>query len=189
VKLARFTAHLVAATVANVTIVLVSVKPDNLLFAMGSFLCTKKPPLLTADRALVSLEDEDHHCIWLNNCIGRRNYRYFLIFVSTASIYALYTSAICLTHLLLLYRDHKRYYPGEPSNFQHDALAKAPVSALVMILAFILGLAVGALATYHFWLATVNRTTHEQVIVGQSFSMFNIASGGKLIIANSLLFL
>ncbi|KAF9131377.1 Palmitoyltransferase zdhhc14 [Mortierella sp. 14UC] len=108
------------------------------------------------------VEDEDHHCIWLNNCIGRRNYRYFLIFVSTASVYALYTSALCLTHLLLLYRDHKRDYPGEPSNFQHDALAKAPVSALVMIFAFVLGLAVGALATYHFWLATVNRTTHEQ---------------------------
>ncbi|KAG0208382.1 Palmitoyltransferase zdhhc14 [Mortierella sp. NVP41] len=108
------------------------------------------------------VEDEDHHCIWLNNCIGRRNYRYFLIFVSTASIYALYTSALCLTHLLLLYRDRKNDPSGVPS-FQNDVLAKAPVSALVMIFAFIMGLAVGALATYHFWLATINRTTHEQV--------------------------
>ncbi|KAG0275780.1 Palmitoyltransferase zdhhc14 [Linnemannia exigua] len=104
------------------------------------------------------VEDEDHHCIWLNNCIGRRNYRYFLIFVSTASIYALYTSALCLTHLLLLYRDR----PKGTDSFQDEALAKAPVAALVMVFAFVLGLAVGALATYHFWLATVNRTTHEQ---------------------------
>jgi hypothetical protein len=85
-----------------------------------------------------------------------------LIFVSTASIYALYTSALCLTHLLLLYRDRKNDPSGVPS-FQSDVLAKAPVSALVMVFAFIMGLAVGALATYHFWLATVNRTTHEQV--------------------------
>ncbi|KAK3838182.1 MAG: DHHC palmitoyltransferase-domain-containing protein [Linnemannia gamsii] len=104
------------------------------------------------------VEDEDHHCIWLNNCIGRRNYRYFLIFVSTASIYALYTSALCLTHLLLLYRDR----PKGTDSFQDQALAKAPVAALVMVFAFVLGLAVGSLATYHFWLATVNRTTHEQ---------------------------
>ncbi|KAF9155087.1 Palmitoyltransferase zdhhc14 [Linnemannia schmuckeri] len=107
------------------------------------------------------VEDEDHHCIWLNNCIGRRNYRYFLIFVSTASIYAMYTSALCLTHLLLLYRDRKNDPSGVPS-FQSDVLAKAPVSALVMVFAFIMSLAVGALAAYHFWLATVNRTTHEQ---------------------------
>ncbi|KAF9933451.1 Palmitoyltransferase zdhhc14 [Linnemannia zychae] len=107
------------------------------------------------------VEDEDHHCIWLNNCIGRRNYRYFLIFVTTASIYAFYTSALCLTHLLLLYHE-KKSDPSEKPSFQRDALAKAPVSALVMIFAFVMGLAVGALATYHFWLATVNRTTHEQ---------------------------
>ncbi|KAI1306744.1 Palmitoyltransferase zdhhc14 [Mortierella claussenii] len=48
-------------------------------------------------------------------------------------------------------------------SFQNAALAKAPASALVMIYALIMGLAVGALATYHFWLATKNRTTHEQL--------------------------
>ncbi|KAF8996959.1 hypothetical protein BGZ52_011234, partial [Haplosporangium bisporale] len=107
--------------------------------------------------------DEDHHCIWLNNCIGRRNYRYFLIFVSTAAVYAFLTAALCLTHLLLLYHDRQRmsYGPGQVS-FTNDAMAKAPVSALVMVYATVMGLAVGSLASYHFWLATMNRTTHEQ---------------------------
>ncbi|KAG0254952.1 Palmitoyltransferase zdhhc14 [Actinomortierella ambigua] len=106
------------------------------------------------------VEDEDHHCIWLNNCIGRRNYKYFWIFVTTAAVYALLTASLCLTHLLMLYNERKDDVAGR--NFGH-AMGRAPVSTLVMLFAFVMGFAVGALAGYHYWLATMNRTTHEQL--------------------------
>ena len=36
----------------------------------------------------------DHHCSWVNNCIGKRNYKLFLGFIISTAILCLYTTFV-----------------------------------------------------------------------------------------------
>ena len=41
----------------------------------------------------------DHHCPWLNNCIGKKNYNFFIIFLVVGSFDYLFHTVLCLLEL------------------------------------------------------------------------------------------
>lgn len=42
----------------------------------------------------------DHHCIWLGTCVGRNNYPYFILFVSSLNFLILSVIVTCIWQLV-----------------------------------------------------------------------------------------
>ncbi|XP_075794324.1 palmitoyltransferase ZDHHC19 isoform X3 [Pelodiscus sinensis] len=59
------------------------------------------PRTVHCARCNVCVEEFDHHCKCLNNCIGCRNFRFFFLFVAFLCAYDLLVLASCLTYLAL----------------------------------------------------------------------------------------
>ncbi|XP_055683146.1 palmitoyltransferase ZDHHC8 isoform X1 [Lutzomyia longipalpis] len=95
------------------------------------------------------IEKMDHHCPWVNSCIGRRNYRFFFFFLISLSIHMLSIFTLCLIFVL-----HNK-----------ERLAQVDVIVALVLIAIIIVLAIPVfgLTGFHMVLVSRGRTTNEQV--------------------------
>lgn len=98
------------------------------------------------------VQDFDHHCPWLGNCIGRRNYRFFYWYLVTLTLHMVYAFSCSLIYIIHLTNKEK----FDLSN--NDIVASIVICALIFILLFF----VCGLTIFHTYLISNGRTTYEQ---------------------------
>jgi palmitoyltransferase ZDHHC9/14/18 len=108
----------------------------------------------------------DHHCTFLNTCIGRRNYFSFFAFLFTAILACFLSIIFSILHIYYLTVPQDQTLPrggfGQGKNFG-QALKATPLSAVIFLLSIAVVLPVMVLFVYHVRLVCMNRTTVEQV--------------------------
>jgi hypothetical protein len=89
----------------------------------------------------------DHHCPWVDNCVGSRNYKYFFFFIISLNLFILSGFAWGLLSIWV----------------HRDDLRKVVVEFVLLFLGVLVFIPVVGLAGFHIGLVGLGRTTNEHV--------------------------
>ncbi|CAL5407365.1 unnamed protein product [Camellia sinensis] len=114
--------------------------------SVTSVLHTSLPGLI-----IVGLVEGDHHCMWINNCVGLRNYKAFIVLVLYATMASIYSSVGCSSKL----------HSSEGLEFLWNGFPQDLLLFISGVIIVGLSLTLGTLLGWHIYLIIHNMTTIE----------------------------
>ncbi|XP_077447074.1 palmitoyltransferase ZDHHC18-B-like isoform X2 [Stigmatopora argus] len=145
------------------------------------FTCKMFRPPRTSHCALCDncVERFDHHCPWVGNCVGKRNYRFFYAFITSLSFLTAFIFCSVATHLVLRTGDGKSLlsavqespgrYPLLSERKVWDVVGRRSVSltglctAVELCVCFFSVWCILGLSGFHTYLLASNLTTNEDI--------------------------
>ncbi|KAF7022405.1 hypothetical protein CFC21_035169 [Triticum aestivum] len=95
----------------------------------------------------------DHHCPWVGQCIGLRNYRFFFLFISTSTLLCFYVFALSWLNIAA----EREEYGGSLLK----SMGGEVLSVVLIVFTFVSVWFVGGLTVFHLYLMSTNQTTYE----------------------------
>jgi hypothetical protein len=98
------------------------------------------------------VQNFDHHCPWLGNCIGRRNYKFFYSYLVSLTCHMIITFISTLSYIIIQAQK-------DTFNMRSSGIIS---SIIILIFVFISFFFVFGLMSFHTFLITNGKSTYEQ---------------------------
>ncbi|GFP79572.1 probable protein s-acyltransferase 7 [Phtheirospermum japonicum] len=99
------------------------------------------------------VERFDHHCPWIGQCIGQRNYRLYIILLLTCLVFFAHIFAFSFQKI------HHNMFPDDVGLM--ELLRNCPETLALTSFSFAAAWFLGCLTCYHLYLVVLNQTAYE----------------------------
>jgi palmitoyltransferase len=161
----------------NLEVLLKNFQYDNVMFSpRDCSICKIQKPARSKHCKICGfcVSKMDHHCIWINQCVGHLNYKYFLSFILSHSLICLYAGQV--GYYIFLHISYKEklwsanFFDGSGNRVQSGLLVifqvllrRYTLLMFIVILCFVIGFTLAGFFVYHLILLRKNLTSREKV--------------------------